>query len=193
MKKRIGIIGNGNVGSALFRGLTRAGYEAKAAGQDPGAVRETAGFGEIIVLAVPFNAIDDALREMGNAINGKTLVDVTNALTEDYQLALGFTTSGAEELQKKVPAAKVVKAFNTVFAPHMDSGKLNGKVLTVFAAADDAEAKATALELARAIGFDAVDSGALKNARLLENLGYFNITLGYMLKMGTETGFVYIH
>ena len=191
MKKKIGIIGNGNVGSALLRGAQRAGYEAKAVGKDPIGVRDTAEFADIVILAVPFGAIDDTLKEVGDAIKGKIVIDVTNALTEDYQLAVGFTTSGAEELQKKAPRTKVVKAFNTIFAQHMDSGKLN--TLTAFASSDDAEAKAEVLEFARAIGFDAVDAGPLKNARLLENLGFMNITLGYMLNMGVDTGFKYLH
>jgi predicted dinucleotide-binding enzyme len=75
----------------------------------------------------------------------------------------------------------------------MDTGKLKGTALTAFVAGDDEEARTTVLEFARAIGFDAVDAGTLKNARMLESLGYLNITLGYMLKMGTETGFKYFH
>jgi len=81
----------------------------------------------------------------------------------------------------------VVKAFNTVFAQHMDSGRLDGERLTAFAAGDDAAAKAAVLELEREIGFDAVDAGPLRNARLLEPLGYLNIQLGYGLKMGTDS------
>jgi predicted dinucleotide-binding enzyme len=60
-------------------------------------------------------------------------VDVTNALTDDMQLAVGCTTSGAEELQKKVPRARLVKAFHIVFAGTMDSGRVQGQQLTVFA------------------------------------------------------------
>ena len=85
----------------------------------------------------------------------------------------------------------MVKAFNTVFAQHMDSGRLDGERLTAFAAGDDAAAKAAVLELE--IGFDAVDAGPLRNARLLEPLGYLNIQLGYGLKMGTDTGFRLMH
>src|SRR2546422_2652719 len=114
MKRNIGIIGDGNVGSALKRGLGKAGYEVKAVGKDPAAVRETGKFGQVIVLAVPYAAIDDALKELGDTVKGKTLVDVTNVLGPDYQLAVGFTTSGAEELQKKAAGARVVKCFNTI-------------------------------------------------------------------------------
>lgn len=189
MKPRVAIIGKGNVGSALQRGLGRAGYEVRAVGDDPAGVRETASWGEIIILAVPFSAIDDALSEMGDAVAGKPLVDVSNALTPDYELALGCTTSGAEELQKKAGSAKVVKAFNTVFSKHMDSGKVRGTPITLFVAGDDAGAKEQTLSIGRDIGFDAVDAGPLKNARWLETLGYFNIQLGFALKMGTDIGF----
>ncbi len=118
---------------------------------------------------------------------------MTNALTPDFQLALGCTTSGAEELQKKAPSAKVVKAFNTVFAQNMGTGEVKGTKLTMFAAGDDQPAKEQVLGMGRDIGFDAVDAGPLANARWLETLGYLNIQLGYMLKMGTEIGFKLVH
>ena len=193
MKLKIGIIGKGNVGTALKHGLDGAGYEAKSAGSDPKEVRATAGWGDLLILAIPFGAIDDALRVMGDAVQGKVLLDVTNVLTPDYQLALGCTTSGAEELQKKAPKAKVVKAFNTVFAQNMSTGKVKGEKLTLFVAGDDGSAKKLVLSAGRDIGFDPVDAGPLMNARWMETLGYFNIQLGYTLKMGTEIGFKLVH
>jgi predicted dinucleotide-binding enzyme len=193
MKPKIGIIGNGHVGSALERGLGRAGYDVRAVGNDANAVREIAKAVNVVMIAVPFGAVDDALRELGGAIDGKVVVDVTNALTPDYQLALGYSTSGAEELQKKAPKARVAKAFNTVFAANMDSGHVKGEQLSAFVASDDDDAKKTVLEMARAIGFDAVDAGPLRNARLLEPLGYFNIQLGMKLGMGSEIGFELVH
>jgi 8-hydroxy-5-deazaflavin:NADPH oxidoreductase len=188
-KLKIGIIGDGNVGSALHRGLERSGYEVRAVGKDPVEVRETGQWAEVIVLAVPYGAIDDAIRELGDGLHGKIVVDVTNVLTPDYQLAVGFTTSGGEVLQRKVPGAKVVKAFNTLFSSRMDSGVLEGQPITVFAAGDDATAKQHVMEMARDIGFDAVDAGPLQNARLLEPLGFLNIQLGFGLGLGTDIGF----
>jgi 8-hydroxy-5-deazaflavin:NADPH oxidoreductase len=188
MKPKIGIIGNGNVGSALARGLERAGYSVRAVGSDPAKVRETGEWSEVVILAVPYGAVDDAVHELGASIQGKTLVDVSNALTEDMQLASGCTTSGAEHLQQIARGARVVKAFNTQFAGHMDSGQLDAERLTVFAAGDDAQAKQQVMEIAKAIGFDPVDAGPLQNARLLEPLGFFNIQLGYVLGLGTNIG-----
>ena len=104
-------------------------------------------------------------------------------------LAVGFTTSGAEELQSKLPQSRVVKAFNTVFAQHMDTGRLGDQSLTAIVAGDDTEANKTVLELGRDIGFDTVDAGPLRNARLLEPLAFLNIQIGYVLGMGTQIGF----
>ena len=193
MRPKIGIIGKGNVGTALKRGLEGVGYEVKGVGNDPKEVRKIAAWGEMLVLAVPFSAIDDALRMMGDAVHGKVILDVTNALTPGFQLALGCTTSGGEELQKKAPKAKVVKAFNTVFAQNMSSGKVKGEKLTLFVAGDDEPAKKLVLAAGREIGFDPVDAGPLMNARWMETLGYFNIQLGYTLKMGTDIGFKLVH
>lgn len=186
--KKIGIIGDGNVGSALASGLKRAGHDVRAVGKDKVAIRETATWAEIVLLAVPFAVIDDVVKEIGGAVAGKTLVDVTNALDAKMALAVGFTTSGAEDLQKKLPKARVVKAFNTQFAQHMSSGRLGDQSLTVFVAGDDAAAKGDVTALATAIGFEAVDAGPLANARLLEPLGYLNIQLGYVLGLGTQIG-----
>jgi 8-hydroxy-5-deazaflavin:NADPH oxidoreductase len=193
MKPKIGIIGNGNVGSALKKGFEGAGYEVKSSGRDPNDVRTTTAWGDIVVVAVPFGALDDVVRTMGDSLPGKVLLDVTNVLTPDYELAIGCTTSGAEELQKKAPKAKVVKAFNTVFAQHMSTGRVKGEKLTLFAAGDDKAAKDLVLAAGQAIGFDSVDAGPLRNARWIETLGYFNIQLGYMLKMGADIGFKLVH
>lgn len=193
MTSRIGIIGDGNVGSALARGLKSAGHDVRTVGKEKAAIRETASWAEVVLLAVPFGAIDDVVKEIGAVVEGKTLIDVTNALDANMSLAVGFTTSGAEELQRKVPNARVVKAFNTVFAQHMDTGRLGDQRLTAFVAADDAGARKRVVELAAEIGFDAVDAGPLKNARLIEPLAYFNIQLGYVLGMGTQMGFKLLH
>jgi predicted dinucleotide-binding enzyme len=191
MQQKVAIVGAGNVGKALREGLERTGYEVRAGGR--GQVSETAAWADIIILAVPFAAIPDVTREMQTAADGKTVVDVTNALTPDMQLALGFSTSGAEELQKALPRARVVKAFNTVFAQHMSRGSVVGQQLSLFAAGDDAAARKAVLELGKAIGFDAIDAGPLKNARHLEALGYFNIQLGYVLGHGPDIGFKLVH
>lgn len=188
-KLKIGILGDGNVGSALQRGLKRAGHETRAVGKDPGAIRDTAAWGEVILLAVPFTALDDVARTAGEALADKPVVDVTNALTAEMNLAVGHTTSGAEELQKKLPRARVVKAFNTVFARNMDTARVGDHRLSAFVAGDDAEAKATVLGLARDIGFDPIDVGPLRSARLLEPLALLNIQLGYVQKLGLNIGF----
>jgi len=191
MKGKIAIIGKGHVGAALNDGLQRAGYETRMTGKGP-VVRETAAWGDVLILAVPFSAVDAAVAEMGGAVDGKAVVDVTNAIGPKMELALGFTTSGGEQLQKKAPSARVVKAFNTVFAQNMSTGKVKGKMISCFAAGDDQAARAQVLELARDIGFDPVDAGPLVNARWLEAMGYMQIQLGYALGLGPAIGFALV-
>ncbi|RKG91147.1 NADPH-dependent F420 reductase [Corallococcus terminator] len=82
-----------------------------------------------------------------------------------------------------------VKAFNTVFAQHMDTGHVKGEKLSLLVAADDASAKERVLGLGRDLGFDAIDAGPLRNARWLESFGYLNILLGYVQKLGPDIGF----
>jgi predicted dinucleotide-binding enzyme len=193
MATKIGIIGDGNVGSALARGFKRADHDVRGVGNDKGAIRDTAAWADVVILAVPFGALDEVVRTAGEQVTGKIVVDVTNALDANMNLAVGFTTSGAEELQKRLSKARVVKAFNTVFAQHMETGRLGEQRLTAFVASDDANAKTVVLGLARDIGFDGVDAGPLKSARQLEPLAYFNIQLGYALGMGTRIGFKLLH
>ena len=170
MKPKMAIIGKGNVGSALKRGLERAGYAVRSTGKEE--VKEIATWGEVVIIGVPFTAMNAVVQRLGNAIEKKVVMDVTNALEHrEMQLALGFSTSGGEELQKKVPNARIVKAFNTVFAQHMDTGRVLDQKLTLFAVSDDQEARSIVLDMGRALGFDAVDAGPLSNAGQLESLG----------------------
>jgi predicted dinucleotide-binding enzyme len=189
----IAIIGKGNVGSALARALLKSGHSVTSVGNEPGKIASLTASADVIIFAAPFAAVDAVVDALGTSANGKVVVDVSNVLTPDLSLALGFTTSGAEELQKKLPAAKVVKAFNTVFAQHMETGHVKGEQITAFVAADDAEAKATVRRLAASIGFDAVDAGPLKNARMLEPMAFQNIQFGYVLGLGPDIGIKLVH
>jgi predicted dinucleotide-binding enzyme len=193
MTQNVGIIGRGNVGSALERGLTGAGYQVRTTGKDPAQVAEVGRWADVVVLAVPYGARKDALANLGDGVRGKTLVDVTNALSGDMEYAGRLDRSGAEEVQEQAPGAKVVKAFNTVFAQNMPTGQASGEPLTLFAASDDADAKRTVLAMGEALGFDPVDAGPLEHARWLEPLGYLNIALGYKAKHGPNSGFRYVH
>src|SRR5690242_6247729 len=140
MPKRIAIIGNGNVGSALKMGIERAGYEVRATGSDPKEVRDAGAWGEIIILAIPAPARQEAVRNLGD-IKGKTVVDPTNLLNADGSYAGDLKKAGAEQVQEWTPGARVVKAFNTVFAQNMATGRVKGEPLTLFVAGDDAAAK----------------------------------------------------
>jgi predicted dinucleotide-binding enzyme len=191
MTRKIAIVGSGKVGTALGKGISQVGHEIRFAKR--GQIAATASWSDIIVVAVPFRAIRDVVGELGQTADGKAVIDVTNSLTDDLRLALGFTTSGAEELQKQLPRAYVVKAFNTVFADHMSTGRVKGHQITSFVAADDGDIRKTVLEIARAIGFDAVDAGPLKNARSLESMAFLNIQLGWIVGYGSDVGFSFIH
>lgn len=192
MSKKVAIIGSGNVGKSLRQGLERSGYDIRVGGR--GEVAASAAWADLVVLAVPYAALREVARELGTGADGKPVIDVTNALTPDMQLAIGFSTSGAEELQKALPRARVVKAFNTIFAQHMGGGgAVAGQQLSVFGAGDDAQARKAVLEMARALGFDPIDAGPLKNARHLEAMAALNIQLAFVLGYGANAGFKFAH
>lgn len=194
MSPKVGIIGEGNVGSALKRGLESKRYEVRACGKDAAKVQEIAKWAELVILAVPFHERENAVREMNGAYKGKTLIDVTNAITPSAELAIDpGRESGAEQLQKMAQGAKVVKAFNTVFAKHIEKGHVNGEKLTLFVAGDDNGAKTIVRDMGRDLGFDAIDSGKLQNARWMETLGMFNVQLGQQRELGENIGFKLVH
>lgn len=186
---RIAIIGTGNVGSAIEKGARTAGYEVRTAGSDAAAVRDAGAWGDLVVLAIPATARQEGLGNLGGA-RGKTIVDVTNLMNPDWSYGGSIEKSGAEQVQEWAPEARVVKAFNTVFAQHMATGKVKGEALSLLVAGDDATAKEQVLALGRAIGFEAVDAGPLAHARYLEALAFLNIQLGYgPTQYGADIGF----
>jgi predicted dinucleotide-binding enzyme len=187
---KLAIIGKGNVGTAIAKGLGKKGHEIKFGHRDPKEpVGEAANWGEIIILAIPHGAASEASNEIGSLADGKTVLDVSNALNEQGELAVGFTTSAAEEIQKKLPKAHVVKAFNTVFAQNQSVGKIGKEQLALFVAGDNKKAKQTVMKLGQEIGFESIDVGPLKMARYLEPMGMLLIGMGYDLDMGTNIGY----
>jgi hypothetical protein len=187
---KIAIIGKGNVGTALASGLKRTGHEIRFGHRDPKEpVLEAAKWGEVIIVAIPYGVVKDAAEVIASAADGKPVIDVTNVLGPNGEWATVFTTSGAEEVQKLLPKAHVVKAFNTVFAQNQGTGKVGKEQLSAFIVGDDSRAKQIVMKLARDIGFDPVDAGPLKSARHLEPMAMLIIDLGYKLGMGTKIGY----
>ena len=186
---KIAIIGKGNVGSALCSGLSGK-HETRFGHRDPAEpVADAAKWGEIIILAVPYNDANDAVEQIRPYADGKVVIDVINAVGPKMQLGISCTTSTAEETQKKLPRARVVKAFNTVFAQNQSTGKVGDEQLTAFIASDDLKAKQTVAQLTRDIGFEPVDCGPLKASRYLEAMGIMIINLAYNYGMGPKIGY----
>ena len=189
MIMKIAIIGKGNVGSALSQGLSKK-HQTKFGHRDPAeTVADAAKWGDIIILAVPHENANDAREAIKPYADGKVVIDVMNAVGASSELTISCATSTAEETQKKLPKAKVVKAFNTVFAPNQSTAKVGGEQLTAFIAGDDLKAKQTVAQLTRDIGFDPVDCGPLKAARYLEAMAILIINLAYTYGMGNKMGY----
>ncbi len=187
---KVAIIGKGNVGTALNKGLSKAGHETKFGHRDPSEpVADAAKWGEVIILAVPHENANDAIEKIKPYSDEKIVIDVMNAIGSKMDLGISCTTSTAEETQKKLPKAHVVKAFNTVFATNQSTAKVGNEQLTAFIAGDNLKAKQTVAKLTKDIGFDPVDCGPLKAARNLEAMGNLIINLGYNYGMGNEIGY----
>ena len=184
---QIAIIGAGNVGRALATSLTRAGHDvtitakhadhaidvASATGASVGASNAAAASGaDVVVLAVPAQAIGEVARDLGSSLDGKVVVDVSNRPTPSPD---GAPTSIAEELQARVPGAKVVKAFNTAFASRQANPEVGGIAPDGYVAGDDPAAKQAILDVVESIGFRPVDAGSLASARTLEGMAWLNI------------------
>ena len=199
----IAIVGAGNVGSALGTGWRKAGHEVSYAlrestgknaervrrdGFDIVALSEAAAKAEVIVLAVPWPGIADAVKALGD-LAGKTVIDAINPVTPALELELGFTDSAAESVARLAPGAHVVKAFNTTGAENMAAAHSFKVKPMMPVASDDAGAKATVIRLAQDLGFEAVDAGPLKAARLIEPMAMFWIKQAYAQKRGRDFAF----
>jgi predicted dinucleotide-binding enzyme len=184
----IGIIGAGNVGQALATTTVQAGHVVKISSTTPneaacvaaavGATavasnRDVVTNADIVILAVPFDAVNGIVSELGAALEGKTLVDVTNRFAPEQLDG----PSNAELLQQMARNARVVKAFNTIFASHQADPVIDDVQLDGFVAGDDAAAKQQALALVASLGFRPIDAGPLAMARALEGMGTLNIAL----------------
>ncbi len=199
---KITIIGAGNMGRAIGTRAVAGGHEVEIVDRDPAEARRVAEElgrsatalkpgapfgGEVVVLAVYYPGIKDAVREYADQLAGKVVVDITNPVnTETWdRLATPPGTSSAEEVQQLVPqGTPVVKAFNTTFAPTLVRGEVAGQQLDVPIAGDDDEAKRKVSQLVSATGLRPIDVGPLRRAEQLEHLGLLHISLQQPLDLG---------
>ena len=191
----IAIVGSGQVGTALAGALRRAGHEvafgvrAPMAGRpDQASVGEAASRADATILAVPFAAAADVIEAAGG-FAGKILIDATNPLgvgEGGLGLTIGFATSGAEQIAAMAPRARVFKTFNQTGFENMADARAYSVRPVMFVAGDDAAGKAAVLALVADTGFDAVDAGGLRAARLLEPLAMLWIELARKRGLGGD-------
>jgi 8-hydroxy-5-deazaflavin:NADPH oxidoreductase len=208
---RVLIIGAGNMGRGIatrmlagnnevtFFDVDSAKSEALASdlgGTRPGAAKvaiaETPGEGaaqsDVIVLASWYRANLETAKDLAAELDGKVVVDISNPLNTTFDgLVTPPDTSAAETIRAALPAGvKVVKAFNTTFAPTLVAGQVAGQPLDVFIAGDDQQAKDAVAAIVRDGGLNPIDVGAIERARQLEALGLLGITL--QQRLGTNFG-----
>jgi len=189
----IGIVGSGNVGATLGRRFAATGHsvafgtrhpdssEMAELARLPGArvtsQREAAQSSDAIVLATPWPATAEALRGLGD-LTGKILLDCVNPLKPALDgLEVANTSSAGEQVAHWAPGAHVLKIFNTIGYNVMENPLFGSTPATLFYCGDDAAAKSVARDLADAIGFDPVDAGPLRQARVLEPFALLWISL----------------
>jgi 8-hydroxy-5-deazaflavin:NADPH oxidoreductase len=166
-----------------LRGVTEAGATVEAAG--PGAEP----LGEVVILAVYYPGNLQIVKELGEGLAGKVVVDISNPLNETFDgLVTAPGTSAAEEVAASAPSdARVVKAFNTTFAPTLVEGQVAGQPLDVLIAGEDEEAKEKVSQLARDGGLRAIDVGPVERAGHLEGLGFLGIALQQPLGLNFQS------
>ncbi len=203
---RIGILGTGNVGQSLGTGFATLGHEVKMGSRDPnsdkvkewvekngdrasaGTFSEAAAFAEVAVIATLWGGAENAiaLADPQN-LAGKVVIDVINPLLfkegEPPSLAVGHTDSAGEQVQRWLPDAYVVKAFNTVGSPHMFNPQFPGGPPDMFICGEDSNAKKIVAEFCEAFGWSPIDIGGIQGARILEPMCILWVTYG--IRTGT--------
>ena len=203
----IAIIGAGDVGGTLGRLWANKGHQImfgvrnlqghnvlnliRSIGSSVkvGTIAEAASFADVIVLAIPWKAVEETIKSAGD-LSGKILIDPTNPIKADLTgLIIESSTSAAEEIAKWAKDSKVVKAFNSIGAKTLDNLQFGLVRADAFICGDDFKSKTVVKKLATEIGFDTVDAGPLINARVLEYLALLWIHLAYSQQMGPNIAF----
>jgi 8-hydroxy-5-deazaflavin:NADPH oxidoreductase len=179
---KVAVIGTGRMGRGFATALA-ATHEVTVGSRDPdrarkaasatGAARgatyaEAAADAEVVILAVPWRAMEETLAQLGK-LDGTVVVDVSFPSGKAEREALK-NTSTAEQVQRRLPGARVVKGWNHVHARHLTAPEVNGIAASVLLAGDDPAAKQVVFALARDMGFHPVDVGLLRATRQLERL-----------------------
>lgn len=202
---KIGIFGAGDVGGTLGKRWRQKGHEImfgvrnlqsrntqKLIQMDEnfkvGDIREASTFGDVIVFAIPWTAVEETILSAGN-LSGKILIDPTNPLTPDLKRLALDDISVAEKIAKLANTTAVVKAFNAIGARILNTPIFDSERADLFICGDDIHAKRVVEELATDIGFDVVDVGPLVNARMLEQLALLWIELALRRQMGPNIAF----
>jgi len=206
---RIGILGSGLMGGKLGTIFARAGHEvvfsyarrkekleglARDAGWKAraGTPAEAAQNADALLLAVHWSRVDDVLSQAGD-VSGKVILSCSLPMNaEDTALVIAHTTSGAEELAKKIPQARVVSAFNTVPSEVLfgvSEARLKDRRPSLVYCGDDESGKAVAADLIRDAGFDPVDAGPLRIARYTEPFALLVAQLAYEGDGGPELAY----
>lgn len=198
---KIGIINAGNIGRTLGKPWLKVGHQLKLAkagdqtkletflktveGATGGTAKEVAEFGDVVLFSVYWGNLDATLAEVGE-LEGKIVIDTMNPLkvnkqSEHYHdLEFMKSNSTSEELQKRLPKARVVKAFSTMPASVLDAAQWADNPVTpaVFIAGDDPTAKEVVSQLAQDAGFQHFDAGELANSRSIEQMGVLLHNIG---------------
>jgi predicted dinucleotide-binding enzyme len=182
---KIGMIGSGNVGSALGRVWARAGHPVMfssrhleaderlaaeiGANARAGTPQQAAAFGDVLVFAVPYGALPDLGRSLRASIDGKVVIDACNPFPRrDGEIAVQAREKGAGLMSAELlPGARIVRAFNAVGADRMGQAHEAPGRVGMPIAGDDEEALAIASMLIREIGYEPVRIGGLAMGRYL--------------------------
>ncbi len=179
---KIAILGSGVVGRALGTGYQRHGHDVRIGTSRPDAdldgltaasFTNAAAWAELAVLAVKGDAAVSLAGQLADALAGKVVIDATNPLefsTGAPGLFVGWQDSLGEQIQRAMPAARVVKAYNTVGNTLMVDPQLAGGPPTMLIGGDDDEAKAVVTSLLRSTGWEVADLGGISASRYLEPL-----------------------
>ncbi len=184
----LSILGTGNMGQAIAAVAGKGGHTVQLLGQND---TDTAVSGEIVVLAVPYPAINAVIAQRGESLADKIVVDITNPLNFETfdSLVVPADSSAAAEIAAALPQSRVLKAFNTTFAATLAAGTVGPLPTTVLIAGDDADAKSSLAGIVTSGGLNAVDAGPLTRARELEALGFLQLTLAVNERVSWTGGF----
>lgn len=197
---KIGVLGSGNIGGTLGKKWVQTGHDVVFGVRDTNSskvkalleavdgkasadtVANTIAFGDVVLLAIPWSAVEAIVKANAEAIDGKIVIDASNNFG-------GPVVNNVEAVLAEAPAARVFRAFNSLGWENFEDPQFGETQVDLFYCGSNDEARRAVEELIKDVGLRPVWAGDLDQVQLVDNIGSLWVTLAFRQGMGRRLAF----